>query len=94
MTEASSEFSEYEEITEYALRTKTDIWIKNHPLGVEAESITVSFEPLWKQEEYSSIHERLSLCDTVTIRHSILGITTKMKVIKIKSKAKKKGGRD
>mgnify|MGYP005763788783 FL=1 len=78
----TDEFNEYEEITEYALRTKTNIWIKNHPLGVESESITVSFEPLWKQKEYSSIHERLSLCDTVTIRHSILGITTKMKVIK------------
>lgn len=79
----TNEFSETEKVTEDALRTKTNIWIKNHPLGVEAKTITVSFEPLWKQKEYAAIHEKLSLCDTVTIRHSILGITTKMKVIKM-----------
>ena len=44
--------------------------------------MTVAFEPLWKQPEYSAILERVSLCDTVTIRHSALGITAKSKVIK------------
>lgn len=78
----TDEFGESEKITEDALRTKTESWIKNHPLGVESETITIAFEPLWKQKEYSAVHERLSLCDTVTIRHSVLGITTKMKVIK------------
>lgn len=47
---------------------------KNHPLGIDKPTITVSFEPLWKQAEYSAVHERLSLCDTVTIRHQILGV--------------------
>ena len=37
--------------------------------------IVIPFEPLWKQPEYSAILERVSLCDTVTIRHSALGIT-------------------
>lgn len=78
----TDEFGESEKITEDALRTKTENWIKKHPLGLESETITIAFEPLWKQKEYSAIHERLSLCDTVTIRHSVLGITTKMKVIK------------
>lgn len=78
----TNEFSENEKITIDDLRAKANIWVKKHPLGVEAKTITVSFEPLWKQKEYADIHEKLSLCDTVTIRHSILGITTKMKVIK------------
>ena len=42
---------------------------------------TVAFEPLWKQPEYAAILERVSLCDTVTVRHSLLGITAKTKVI-------------
>lgn len=75
-------FGKEERITEYALRTKANIWIRNHPLGVDSPTITVSFEPLWKQAEYSAIHERLSLCDTVTIKHQILGVEVKMKVIK------------
>lgn len=37
---------------------------------------------MWKQPEYSAILERVSLCDTVTIRHSALGITAKSKIIK------------
>lgn len=78
----TDEFGENERVTEYALRTKANIWIRNHPLGIDKPTITVSFEPLWKQAEYSAIHERLSLCDTVTIRHQILGVEVKMKVIK------------
>jgi len=66
----------------YELRTKANVWIKDHPLGVENSSIDVSFEPLWNQSDYAAIHERLSLCDTVTVTHSILGITAKMKVVK------------
>ena len=42
----------------------------------------MAFEPLWKQPEYAAVLERVSLCDTVTIRHSVLGITAKAKVIK------------
>ncbi len=78
----TDEFGEYERVTEYALRTKANIWIRNHPLGLDKPTITVSFEPLWKQAEYSAVHERLSLCDIVTIRHRILGVEVKMKVIK------------
>lgn len=78
----TDDFKEDERITEYELRTKTNVWIKNHPLGVENSSIEVSFEPLWNQSEYAAIHERLSLCDTVTVKHSNLGVTAKMKVVK------------
>ena len=42
----TDEFGENERVTEYALRTKANIWIRNHPLGIDKPTITVSFEPL------------------------------------------------
>lgn len=41
----------------------------------------MSFEPLWKQPEYSALLERVNLCDTVTIRHSLLGVSVSAMVI-------------
>ena len=78
----TDEFKNDERITEYELRTKANVWIKDHPLGVENVSVNVSFEPLWNQGDYAAIHERLSLCDTVTVNHTELGVTAKMKVVK------------
>ena len=75
-------FEDKASINENSLRTKAKNFIKANPLGVETPTLTVAFEPLWKQPEYSAILERVSLCDTVTIRHSALGITAKSKVIK------------
>lgn len=75
-------FEDRASINESSLRTKAQSYIKENPLGVETPTLTVAFEPLWKQSEYSAILERVSLCDTVTIRHSALGITAKSKVIK------------
>lgn len=75
-------FEDKASINENSLRTKAQSYIKENPLGVETPTLTVAFEPLWKQPEYSTILERVSLCDTVTIRHSALGITAKSKVIK------------
>lgn len=75
-------FEDKASINENSLRTKAKSYIKENPLGVETPTLTVAFEPLWKQPEYSAILERVSLCDTVTIRHSALGITAKSKVIK------------
>ena len=78
-----SEFFEFgAEITPDALRAKASSFIAANPLGVTAPTLTVKFEPLWKQPEYAAVLERVSLCDTVTIRHSVLGITAKAKVIK------------
>ena len=78
----TSYFDEGEEITETTLRNKALDYIENHPLGVETSSITISFEPLWQQPEYAAVLERVSLCDTVTVKHTVLGITAKAKVIK------------
>lgn len=75
-------FEDKSSINENSLRNKAKNFLKANPLGVETPTLTVAFEPLWKQPEYSAILERVSLCDTVTIRHSALGITAKSKVIK------------
>ena len=79
------DFSEYfdmeETITEETLRAKANNYVEANPLGIGKPSITVAFEPLWKQPEYAAVLERVSLCDTVTVRHSVLGITAKAKVI-------------
>ena len=69
-------------ITEDALRAKANSYLAANPKGVTAPTLTVAFVPLWKQPEYAAVLERVSLCDTVTIRHSVLGITAKAKVIK------------
>ena len=68
-------------ITEDALRAKANSYIKANPLGTTIPTVTVSFEPLWKQPEYSAHLERVNLCDTVTIRHSLLGVSVSAMVI-------------
>lgn len=75
-------FKDGDVITADMLREKAKAYIENNPLGIETPSITISFEPLWKQPEYATILERVSLCDTVTVKHSLLGIKTRTKVIK------------
>ena len=68
-------------VTEDALRAKANSYIKANPLGATIPTVKVSFEPLWKQPEYSALLERVSLCDTVTIRHSLLGVSVSAMVI-------------
>lgn len=75
-------FDEGDEITESTLREKAQKYIEDNPLGVENPTITISFEPLWKQPEYSALLERVSLCDTVTVKHTQIGVSIKTKVIK------------
>ena len=75
-------FDSNEEITEEKLREKTLKYISDNPLGVENPTITISFEPLWKQPEYSALLERVSLCDIVTVKHTEIGVSVKTKVIK------------
>ena len=69
-------------VTEEMLRERAVKYLQNNPLGVETPTLTVAFEPLWKQSEYAAVLERVSLCDTVTVRHSELGISVHTKVIK------------
>lgn len=69
-------------ITEDLLREKAQKYLENNPLGIETPTLTISFEALWKQPEYAAVLERVALCDTVTVRHSELGISEHVKVIK------------
>ena len=74
-------FDELNPISESGLRAFAYKYLSNNPMGVSTPTVKVAFEPLWKQPEYAAVLERVSLCDTVTIRHSVLGITAKAKVI-------------
>lgn len=77
----SDQFGNDAPITEEALRAKANSYIKANPLGATIPTVKVSFEPLWKQPEYSALLERVNLCDTVTIRHSALGVSVSTMVI-------------
>lgn len=68
-------------VTEEALIAKANSYIKANPLGATIPTVKVSFEPLWKQPEYSALLERVNLCDTVTIRHSALGVSVSAMII-------------
>ena len=71
-----------ESIHHNELRLKAKDYIANNPLGIETPALTISFEALWKQPEYPAILERVSLCDTVTVKHTDYGISVQQKVIK------------
>lgn len=68
-------------ITEEMLRAVANDYIRDNPLGATVPSVKVSFEPLWKQPEYSALLERVNLCDEVTIRHTALGVSVSAMVI-------------
>lgn len=68
-------------ITEEMLRATANDYIKENPLGATIPTVKVSFEPLWKQPEYAALLERVNLCDTVTIRHSALGVSVSAMVV-------------
>ena len=69
-------------ITEEMLRAAVNDYIRDNPLGAAIPTVKVSFEPLWKQAEYSSLLEKVNLCDTVTIRHSALGVSVSAMVVR------------
>lgn len=77
----SDQFGSDTAITEDTLRAKANSYIKANPLGATIPTVKVSFEPLWKQPEYSALLERVNLCDTVTIKHSLLGVSVSAMVI-------------
>lgn len=80
----TSAFSTNEEINETNLRTKANNWLGNNNINEPEINLTVSFQHLWQSPEYKYLEalEKVSLCDTVTVWHSELGINIKAKVIK------------
>ena len=72
------------EITQDMLKTVAESYIKSHDLGKPKISIDVKFIQLWQTEDYKDVAplERVSLCDTVTVKFAKLGINATAKVIK------------
>ena len=83
----SSEFQKTgtEETTPTAaeINAKAQKYIKANNIGVPKVSLDVSFVQLWQTQEYKEIAplERVSLCDTVTVKYEKLGVDAKAKVI-------------
>ena len=69
------------EITADMLRDVAEAYLEENPLGTTVPTLKISFQPLWKQPEYSALLERVSLCDTVSVRHTVLGVSATAKVI-------------
>ena len=69
------------EITPAMLREAAQAYLNENPLGTTVPTVKISFQPLWKQAEYAALLERVSLCDTVTVRHALLGVSVKAKVV-------------
>ena len=69
------------EITPAMLREEAEGYLKENPLGTAIPTLKICFQPLWKQAEYSALLERVALCDTVTVRHALLGVSVKAKVV-------------
>ncbi len=80
----TAEFDEGEEITPASLLTKANAWLNSNDINSPQINVTVSFIHLWQSPEYASVAalEKVSLCDTVTVRHTQLGVDIKTKVIK------------
>lgn len=73
-----------EQITETKLRTLTNEYIIRNNIGAIKQNIEISFAQLEQSKEYESMAslEHVRLCDTVTVRHSAMGISVKAKVVK------------
>jgi phage minor structural protein len=80
----TSLFETDEEISETALRNKATAWLAENDINSPTINMTVSFVHLWQSPEYASFAalEKVSLCDYVTVRHTVLGIDVKAQVIK------------
>lgn len=66
------------------LRSLAEDYVKSNEGWEIADSLTVSFVALWQTDEYKNIAplERVSLCDTVHVIYTDLGVNVKAKVTK------------
>ena len=80
----TSFFDEGDEVTEATLLSKANAWLEDNDINTPSINVTVSFLHLWQSPEYSTVAalEKVSLCDYVTVQHSILGVDIKAQVIK------------
>ena len=70
-------------LTEANLRTVAQNYLTENVLGIESPNVSLSFEELRDQLGYSNVHERIRLCDTVTVKYPELGVNIKTKVVKV-----------
>ena len=80
----TSDFSNDETITKRALAEKAEQWLKDNDINSPSVNVSVSFINLWQSPEYAELQalEQVSLCDWVTVRHSMLGVDLKAQVVK------------
>ena len=80
----TSDFSNDETISKRTLAEKAEQWLKDNDINSPSVNVSVSFVNLWESSEYEELQalERVSLCDWVTVRHSILGVDLKAQVVK------------
>ena len=80
----SDKFENGETITETKLRNYANAYAIDNNIDTPDENIKISFVQLWQSKEYETIAllERVKLCDIVTVKHPILGVSVKTKVIK------------
>ena len=74
-----------DEPTDNELLQAAKDYIENNMVRNAPSSIDISFIHLWQTEEYASVAplQRLRLCDTVTVEHSLLGISYQAKVVAV-----------
>lgn len=67
------------------LRTAAETYVANNEVSGIPASIDISFVALWQTDEYENVAplQRLSLCDTITVRHEGLGIDTTAKITSV-----------
>lgn len=67
------------------LLVKANAYISNNLQSGIPTDIDISFVALWQTDEYANVAplQRLSLCDTITVRHENLGIDATAKIIAV-----------
>ncbi|HHD2753299.1 TPA: phage tail spike protein [Clostridium perfringens] len=78
----TSKFSEDEEVTQAKLKLEAEKYFIETKCDIPKLTFNIKFVPLSKCVGFEDLDERISLCDIVTIKHKIYGITTQVKVIK------------
>lgn len=73
-----------QDVTIPALRNVAQSWLNANNIGAPDVSLEVDFVHLWQSPEYTEFKdlERVSLCDTITVRHADLRVDVRAKVIK------------
>lgn len=70
--------------TENALRAAAQSYVDSHAAKIQT-SIKISFVQLWQTNEYKNVAslQRVKLCDTVTVYHPYLGVSTTTQVAEV-----------